>query len=296
MGLSFVGGVPLLRVDVDLGRSSTPRRGCWYVLLLLPSFVDLRRLDGRRDQPCALRPPRGRGRAGRRLPHRVLLDEVRAVLPRRVHQHGDRLGAGHHAVPRRLAGAVADLDSGTAPTSGWWPMLWFVVKVLLFLFFFIWLRGTLPRLRYDQFMKLGWKILIPVSLVWLLLVATVRALQHEATTSTATGRPLRWRSPRRVLIALTFVWDIVRGAASRAGRGARARRAGVGPDGRRPSRAAAARAAAAVCRAPQPASRTRREHGATHRSGRSRRPVMPSLLGPVSGLRRDLRGRCSRRS
>ncbi|MFF9480906.1 NADH-quinone oxidoreductase subunit NuoH [Streptomyces sp. NPDC014733] len=62
---------------------------------------------------------------------------------------------------------------------GWWPLLWFTLKVQLLLFFFIWLRGTLPRVRYDQFMKLGWKVLIPVSLLWLMLVATVRALKNE---------------------------------------------------------------------------------------------------------------------
>jgi len=58
--------------------------------------------------------------------------------------------------------------------SGWWPLVWFVAKVWVFLFVFMWLRATLPRLRYDQFMALGWKLLIPVSLAWILIVATMR--------------------------------------------------------------------------------------------------------------------------
>jgi NADH-quinone oxidoreductase subunit H len=63
--------------------------------------------------------------------------------------------------------------------SGWWPVLWFTAKVWVFLFFYIWLRGTLPRLRYDQFMALGWKILIPISLVWALIAAAIRTLRNQ---------------------------------------------------------------------------------------------------------------------
>jgi len=55
--------------------------------------------------------------------------------------------------------------------SGWMGPVWFLIKVMCFIFLFVWLRGTLPRLRYDQFMHLGWKVLIPINLVWILCVA-----------------------------------------------------------------------------------------------------------------------------
>jgi NADH-quinone oxidoreductase subunit H len=62
--------------------------------------------------------------------------------------------------------------------TGWWPLIWFVAKVVLFIFGFVWLRGTLPRMRYDQFMHLGWKVLIPVNLVWIMVVAALHVLGH----------------------------------------------------------------------------------------------------------------------
>ena len=71
--------------------------------------------------------------------------------------------------------------------TGWWPLLWFIAKVWAFLFFFIWLRATLPRLRYDQFMALGWKVLIPISLVWITIVATTHSLRTHGYTAWADG-------------------------------------------------------------------------------------------------------------
>jgi NADH-quinone oxidoreductase subunit H len=68
--------------------------------------------------------------------------------------------------------------------TGYITILWWLAKVQIFIFIFIWLRGTLPRLRYDQFMKFGWKILIPVSIAWILIVATARALRNEVTFNT----------------------------------------------------------------------------------------------------------------
>lgn len=56
---------------------------------------------------------------------------------------------------------------------GWlWGVIWFTLKTLLLLFVFVWIRGTVPRVRYDQLMDLGWKVLIPLSLGWILLLAT----------------------------------------------------------------------------------------------------------------------------
>jgi NADH-quinone oxidoreductase subunit H len=90
---------------------------------------------------------------------------------------------GYHALP--------GLGFTESWLGGWFTVIWFLAKVVFFFFIFVWLRGTLPRLRYDQFMKFGWKVLIPFSLVWIMIVSTLRVLSQQG-------------APRAVLIGFSF--------------------------------------------------------------------------------------------
>ena len=80
-----------------------------------------------------------------------------------------------------LGGYRAPIPFNLIPAldTGYWGLLWFLLKVLFFLFIFVWLRGTLPRLRYDQFMRFGWRWLIPISLVWIVAVAAFQVARAD---------------------------------------------------------------------------------------------------------------------
>ena len=88
--------------------------------------------------------------------------------------------------------------------SGWWPLLWFLIKIVIFIFGFIWLRGSLPRIRYDQLMNFGWKILIPTALAWTLIAATIRVLRRQGGS---TPVYLVGGAIIAVLVLLWWGWD-----------------------------------------------------------------------------------------
>ncbi|MGA7269834.1 MAG: complex I subunit 1 family protein, partial [Acidimicrobiia bacterium] len=74
-----------------------------------------------------------------------------------------------------LGGWTGPTWDGTLPAiiSGILPTVWFLIKTYVLVFIFFWIRATLPRMRYDRLMQLGWKRLIPGALLWLILSTIV---------------------------------------------------------------------------------------------------------------------------
>ena len=170
--------VILLAGSLSLREVVDSQAGTWFgvhpAVVPLPAAGRLHHLRDRRrrrDQPRAVRLPRGRAGAGGRLQHRVQLGALRAVPAGRVHQHGDDVGGGHRPVSRRLALCPLRRPSTRLGSAGL-PR----ARSACILFFYIWMRWTLPRYRYDQLMKFGWKWLLPASVINLLVTAAAGAL------------------------------------------------------------------------------------------------------------------------
>jgi NADH-quinone oxidoreductase subunit H len=121
--------------------------------------------------------------------------------------------------------------------TGWWPLLWFLGKITIFLFVFIWLRGSLPRIRYDQLMRLGWKVLIPGALAWTLMIATLRVWRRQGGSI---GVYLVAGGIVAVLLLLLWGWDSAVATRERAASQELAASGAEGPEKAREEGAAAA--------------------------------------------------------
>jgi NADH-quinone oxidoreductase subunit H len=153
----------------------------WYAILLLPSFlIYVITMVGETNRlPFDL--PEGEGEivAG----HMTEYSSLKFALFY-LAEYVNMITVSGLATTLFLGGWRAPWPLSVWPTfdNGWWPVLWFLLKVAGFMFLFLWLRGSLPRIRYDQLMRLGWKVLIPGALAWTLIVATARVYRQQGAS------------------------------------------------------------------------------------------------------------------
>jgi NADH-quinone oxidoreductase subunit H len=177
MALSFV-SVFLYSGTMSTSGIVAGQTHTWYVLLLLPSFVVyLTAMVGETNRaPFDLPEAEGELVGGFHTEYSSLKFAMFYLA-----EYVNMTTVSALAATLFLGGwrAPWPISMWEGANTGWWPLLWFIVKVWAFLFVFMWLRATLPRLRYDQFMALGWKLLIPLSLLWILVVAVLRTTGRD---------------------------------------------------------------------------------------------------------------------
>jgi NADH-quinone oxidoreductase subunit H len=183
MGLSIV-AVVLYAQSLSTGDIVAAQQGGWYFYLLIPSFlIYMVSMVGETNRaPFDLPEAESELVGGFHTEYSsmkfalfFLAEYVNMVI---VSAFATTLFLGGWMAPWPIS-----LIGDNYFNTGWWPILWFFAKTFVLLFGFIWLRATLPRFRYDQFMKIGWKILVPANLVWIVLVAALRALRNESDVS-----------------------------------------------------------------------------------------------------------------
>ena len=182
----------------------TAQEKTWYVLLLLPSFlIYVTAMVGETNRaPFDLPEAEGELVGGFHTEYSSMKFALFFLA-----EYVNMVNVAAIATTLFLGGwrAPWPISMWDSANSGYWPLLWFVIKILLFMFLFIWLRGTLPRLRYDQFMRFGWKVLLPLSIAWIVVVASVRGFRNNfqfdtSSTLTRIGLP--------IAVAL-LVWTVV---------------------------------------------------------------------------------------
>ncbi|RVX46597.1 NADH dehydrogenase subunit H [Nonomuraea polychroma] len=173
MGLSFV-AVFIFAGTLSTSEIVAAQQDTWFVVLLIPSFlIYVVCMFGEAARiPFDL--PEGEGElvGGFQTEYSSSLKFALIMMGEYLHT----FTASGIAVTLFLGGwrAPFPISLWEGANTGWWPVLWFLIKFVLTFSFIIWVRASLPRVRYDQLMSLGWKVLIPVNLAWILLVAGVR--------------------------------------------------------------------------------------------------------------------------
>jgi NADH-quinone oxidoreductase subunit H len=192
MGLSIVAVILYSRTMSTAGIAEA-QAGGWYIWLLLPSFVIfcISMVGETNRAPFDLAEAESELVGGFHTEYAASLKWAMFYLAEYVNMvivsamaTTMFLGGG------RMIWPISSIWPGS--NEGWWPALWFLGKTFTFLFVFIWLRATLPRLRYDQFMRLGWKLLVPASLLWILMIFAIRTWRQSgggngAITAVALG-------------------------------------------------------------------------------------------------------------
>jgi len=177
MGLSFV-AVFLFAGSMSTSQIVAAQQPIWYAVILLPSFlIYVTSMVGETNRaPFDLPEAEGELVGGFHTEYSSLKFALFFLA-----EYINMVTVSALAATLFLGGWLAPwpLSLWEGANSGWWPFAWWLIKVMGFIFIFIWLRGTLPRLRYDQFMKFGWKVLIPASVVWIVVVAFARAFRDD---------------------------------------------------------------------------------------------------------------------
>ena len=175
MGLSFV-AVFLYASSMSTSQIVAGQQNLWYAVLLFPSFAiyTIAMVGETNRAPFDLPEAEGELVGGFHTEYSSLKFALFFLA-----EYVNMVTVSAMATTLFLGGwrAPWPISIWEGANQGWWPLLWFFSKIFVFLFVFIWLRGTLPRMRYDQFMKFGWKVLIPASVAWILIVATARHLR-----------------------------------------------------------------------------------------------------------------------
>jgi NADH-quinone oxidoreductase subunit H len=182
MGLSFV-AVFLYAGSMSTSQIVAAQQPVWFAVILLPSFIIYcTAMVGETNRaPFDLPEAEGELVGGFHTEYSSLKFALFFLA-----EYINMVTVSAMATTLFLGGWMAPwpLSLWEGANQGWWPILWWLIKVQIFIFGFIWLRGTLPRMRYDQFMKFGWKVLIPVSIAWIMIVSVARLLRNEVTVTT----------------------------------------------------------------------------------------------------------------